>query len=432
MKTNTSLMLGVMTATAIAAITVNAQERINSIGSTNQMPTASTSQASFESAILIQQETIKQLLERLRYLQQQLKAVQAERPREPERDAFSNEETYAAAVAAYEAHLAQWQAMMANIMEDIERVFDMLQREQAILAAMLNEQSRQIQQIRRTEELQRAATDGFRRTDSLSYRGTEQADQIRHELVEFDQTVDEELADFVLEQEAELSGVQTRGTVATGARARILAPADGTSRTSISGFRKQTKAVGIDDAIDHVEAVRLGARPNPTLVATAIVASLESHPHQDPMRAAFMVFRASIQQANSDKAYHLARLQRYNQIGNALSEYMKQLNDAMGSGSGCSEEESGSQNIDTSILDPDLRTLAERMLVERAWVEGDDGIARTIRQLQQMEGQVRNRRQNASSAFSNFDQKTNQLYNLLSSVMKAMNEMNMGTVRNML
>ena len=36
------------------------------------------------------------------------------------------------------------------------------------------------------------------------------------------------------------------------------------------------------------------------------------------------------------------------------------------------------------------------------------------------------------TAFQNFDQKANQLYNLLSSVMKSMNEMRMGTVRNIL
>jgi len=45
---------------------------------------------------------------------------------------------------------------------------------------------------------------------------------------------------------------------------------------------------------------------------------------------------------------------------------------------------------------------------------------------------TRNKRQLHSTAFQNFDQKANQLYNLLSSVMKAMNEMRMGTVRNML
>ena len=40
--------------------------------------------------------------------------------------------------------------------------------------------------------------------------------------------------------------------------------------------------------------------------------------------------------------------------------------------------------------------------------------------------------QMASTAFQNFDQKANQLYNLLSSVMKAMNEMRINTMRNIL
>jgi hypothetical protein len=37
-----------------------------------------------------------------------------------------------------------------------------------------------------------------------------------------------------------------------------------------------------------------------------------------------------------------------------------------------------------------------------------------------------------ATRFQSFDQKANQLYNLLSTVMKAMNEMRMGTTRNML
>ena len=56
----------------------------------------------------------------------------------------------------------------------------------------------------------------------------------------------------------------------------------------------------------------------------------------------------------------------------------------------------------------------------------------TSKELESMQETVRNQRQMASTAFQNFDQKANQLYNLLSSVAKAMNEMRMGTVRNML
>jgi hypothetical protein len=59
-------------------------------------------------------------------------------------------------------------------------------------------------------------------------------------------------------------------------------------------------------------------------------------------------------------------------------------------------------------------------------------IREEMQKIEQEKETVRNKRLMASTAFQNFDQKTNQLYNLLSSVMKAMNEMRMGTVRNML
>ncbi len=55
-----------------------------------------------------------------------------------------------------------------------------------------------------------------------------------------------------------------------------------------------------------------------------------------------------------------------------------------------------------------------------------------IREVERMRESVRNKRQMASTAFQNFDQKANQLYNLLSSVMKAMQEMRQAPVRNML
>jgi hypothetical protein len=56
----------------------------------------------------------------------------------------------------------------------------------------------------------------------------------------------------------------------------------------------------------------------------------------------------------------------------------------------------------------------------------------TIKDVEAMQDTIRNKRQMASTAFQNFDQKANQQYNLLSSIMKAMNEMRMGTVRNMM
>jgi hypothetical protein len=55
-----------------------------------------------------------------------------------------------------------------------------------------------------------------------------------------------------------------------------------------------------------------------------------------------------------------------------------------------------------------------------------------IKEIDSMQEQARNKRQMVSTAFQNFDQKANQQYNLPSSIMKAMNEMRMGTVRNMM
>jgi methyl-accepting chemotaxis protein len=77
-------------------------------------------------------------------------------------------------------------------------------------------------------------------------------------------------------------------------------------------------------------------------------------------------------------------------------------------------------------------------MVDRATADLDNrAVNRTelsnlIREVDSQQEAVRNKRQAASTSFQNFDQKANQQYNLLSSVMKSMNEMRMGTVRNML
>jgi hypothetical protein len=248
----------------------------------------------------------------------------------------------------------------------------------------------------------------------------------------FDPVIDEQMADYILAREAELADVETRGVQIQRSRTRILSPTSGKTVNSVQDFRKQTQASGLQAAVAHVEAVRLGARRDPKVIAEAILKSVDSNPQQDVMRTLYMVFRESIQQTNEDKSYWIEKLNRHNEISNALGEYLKELNDALGTGTGCNNDGAGPRQEELSALDADHRELANRMLKERAWVHSEVGIKQTIRQLQKMESEVRNRRQEASTAFQNFDQKANQLYNLLSSVMKAMNEMRMGTVRNLL
>lgn len=59
-------------------------------------------------------------------------------------------------------------------------------------------------------------------------------------------------------------------------------------------------------------------------------------------------------------------------------------------------------------------------------------IAAEIKGIEAAMEAAKNDRQTAETAFENFDQKVDQLFNILSTLMKTMSEMRMGTVRNML
>ena len=69
-------------------------------------------------------------------------------------------------------------------------------------------------------------------------------------------------------------------------------------------------------------------------------------------------------------------------------------------------------------------------LVEKTFTR--DSLNTEIKNVESSQETIRNQRQMASTAFQNFDQKMNQLYNLMSSVLKTTSEMRSGTVRNML
>ena len=59
-----------------------------------------------------------------------------------------------------------------------------------------------------------------------------------------------------------------------------------------------------------------------------------------------------------------------------------------------------------------------------------DELTNEIMEIESDRDTVRNKRQLTTTQFENFDQKTNQLYNLLSTVMKAISEMSFNVVRN--
>jgi len=100
-----------------------------------------------------------------------------------------------------------------------------------------------------------------------------------------------------------------------------------------------------------------------------------------------------------------------------------------------SEMSTFSQNLSRHL--DDLRGLHGRLALaigaeSASHRPGQQGLSETNHEVGGMQKSVRNKRQMASTTFMNFEQKANQLYNILSNVMKAMNEVRMGTVRNML
>lgn len=157
------------------------------------------------------------------------------------------------------------------------------------------------------------------------------------------------------------------------------------------------------------------------------------------MELLFLVFKESIKETNEDKKYFLKKLKDFNKMGEALSDYLSELVEvsrdlgARAAGQKYPEMVTTTATIkkfDTSSLNKD----GNMQVIKSEFKPGIDraGLNDTIKEVEAMQETVRNKRQMASTAFQNFDQKANQLYNLMSSVMKAMNEMRMGTTRNML
>lgn len=68
------------------------------------------------------------------------------------------------------------------------------------------------------------------------------------------------------------------------------------------------------------------------------------------METLFLVFRESIEETNKDKQYFLTKLKMYNDMGEALSDYLKELTTAMDLGGGGKDEEPDAETA-TQIVD---------------------------------------------------------------------------------
>jgi hypothetical protein len=169
------------------------------------------------------------------------------------------------------------------------------------------------------------------------------------------------------------------------------------------------------------------------------MAALKSQfPNGNIMEVLFLVFRESIQETNEDKKYFLLKLQEFNTMAEKISDYLSHLVDESARLSSACEGQKYPEkvhiSVETKSFDLSGLTKDGDLAVTQSKTERLDraGLNDRIKDVESMQETVRNKRQMASTAFQNFDQKANQLYNLLSSVLKSVNEMRSGTVRNMM
>ena len=204
-------------------------------------------------------------------------------------------------------------------------------------------------------------------------------------------------------------------------------------KAEISGAPQFTEAVG---AMNELSVNPTGA--NQAAFMDGMMALEAQYPNGNVMEILFLVFRESIKETNEDKKYFLIKLQEFNKMAEEISNYLSYLVDRS---QHLSEKSEGQKypekiHIDVETKNFDLSTLNKDggLSVTSSKVQRLDraGLNDTIKDVESMQETVRNKRQMASTAFQNFDQKANQLYNLMSSVLKSLNEMRGGTVRNML
>lgn len=191
--------------------------------------------------------------------------------------------------------------------------------------------------------------------------------------------------------------------------------------SSFSAMVANGAAAGTDDFVSKMTALE------------------QQFPSGNVMELLYLVFRDSIKQTNEDKKYFLTKLKEYNAMAEALSDYLSELVDES---QNLSSKAAGAKypekvtipvtvkKFDTTTVDASGKGVqigpGETKTLDRA------GLNDTIKDVESMQETVRNKRQMTSTAFQNFDQKSNQLYNMMASVLKVMNEMRSSTVRNML
>jgi hypothetical protein len=221
---------------------------------------------------------------------------------------------------------------------------------------------------------------------------------------------DKELIDKAFVQNGIPSPYNANTTEKYAAQVRGAPEFTATVKASTNFFANPT-AANKDDVIGNMKAVQA------------------KYPNGNVMELMFLVFRESIKETNEDKKYFLIKLQDFNSMAEGVSDYLSTLvqdsqkMSEQGNGQKYPEKVSipvTVKTFDLTGLDPNgkLHELSSHSKsLDRA------GLNDTIKDVESMQETVRNKRQMASTAFQNFDQKATQLYNLMASLLKTVNEM---------
>jgi hypothetical protein len=183
--------------------------------------------------------------------------------------------------------------------------------------------------------------------------------------------------------------------------------------------------------------------------ARRLNALLESAGDQNIMATLYFVFRESIVQQNEDKKYWLIRLKEMNKIAEAQADYLKYLQDRL---KRLEEKARAKQDDDEDAekrgpdkVGADLKAFdlgaddrgaisgcdSVPCVTPRARLLNKDEINALVSTIEADRETVRNERQMCTSQFENANQRASQYMNMLSSVIKTMNEMKMGVIRNL-
>ncbi|MBC8145060.1 MAG: hypothetical protein H7X80_05700 [bacterium] len=147
----------------------------------------------------------------------------------------------------------------------------------------------------------------------------------------------------------------------------------------------------------------------------------------------YLVMRESIKQMQEDKKFYLAKLNAHNEAAKALSDELVELTAASAS---LAAAEKGPEEDNAPCTLPacvQFKAKYDAILAKRrasglpskplAAIRTRGDLSQRMRELEAQQEEIRNKRTQDQTAFQNFDQKTNQLMNMLSSIVKEMADM---------